>query len=96
MNVKELRELLSEVPEGFTQQEFDELQVSYSVDGMNFESPCPCETGIVTFGGICNEEGDEILSDEQPENISMFILMPHGITEKLEQEGQIQIDPILN
>lgn len=43
MNVKELREMLNDIPEGMTQEEFDNLEVNYSVDGFNFESPCECE-----------------------------------------------------
>jgi hypothetical protein len=96
MNVKELRELLSDVPEEMTQEQFDELDVNYSVDGFNFESPCGCESGLVSFEGTCTQDGVLIPSDGAPETITMFILMPHGITEKLEKEGAIKTEPSLN
>lgn len=96
MNVKELREMLNDVPEGMTQEQFDNLEVNYSVDGFNFESPCSCESGVVSFEGTCNEEGEPIESDGKPDLINLFILMPHGISDDLEEKGLINSQPILN
>lgn len=96
MNVKELREMLNDIREGMTQEEFDNLEVNYSVDGFNFESPCECESGIVSFEGFCNECGEPTESDGAPEKITLFILMPHGISDKLHEEGFIDIEPSLN
>ncbi len=92
MNVKELRELLSEVPEGFTQEEFDEMEVNYSVDGFNFETPCECESGVIEFQGTCNECGELVDSDGHADTIRLFALMPHGISEQFQE----LIEPQLN
>ena len=92
MNVKELRELLNEVPEGLTQQEFDETEVNYTVDGFNFESPCKCETGIIEFEGTCNECGEPLDDDGNPDKIRIFALMPHGISDSFQEN----IEPLLN
>lgn len=64
MNVKELRELLSELPEGFTQEEFDEIDVvSFTEDG-EFETPCECQSGIIEVRAL-------------NETFHAFALLPH-------------------
>jgi hypothetical protein len=85
MNVRELRELLNEIPEGFTKDEFDELEVQFSVDGFNFETPCDCECGVIEFEGLEDESGDILDEYGNPETLIMFALMPHNISEIMEQ-----------
>lgn len=49
MTVKGLRELLSKVPEGFTQEEFDGIDVVAFAENGDFETPCECQSGIIEF-----------------------------------------------
>lgn len=47
MTVKEGRILLSTLPEGLTQEEFDETELlMLTLDG-EFETPCECQSGII-------------------------------------------------
>lgn len=64
MTVRELRELLSELPEGFTQEEFDGIDVvSFAEDG-EFETPCECQSGVIEI---------RVLND----SFHAFALLPH-------------------
>jgi hypothetical protein len=98
MNVKETRELLSKLPEGLTQEQFDELELVFTVDGFNFQTPCEGESGHISFQGICLKDG-ETIPDTPPENLStinVFALMPHNITQILEERGEITVEDVSN
>lgn len=77
MNVRELRELLNEVPEGFTQEEFDETEVLSLTWNGEFESPCECQSGIIEISGTCDEFGNPIEDDGFPDTFKAFALLPH-------------------
>lgn len=83
MNAKELRELLSNVP--------DETQILLSQDGQSFLPPCKSDSGLITFEGICDKEGNSLESDGLPDNFTVFALFSCN----LECEASIP-EPSLN
>ena len=65
MKVKDLKDLLLDVD--------NELDVLISMDG-NFDSPDLNISGIIDFGPLCDEDGNEL--DEQPkESFKAFGLL---------------------
>lgn len=77
MKVRDLKEILKDIPPDMTTEEFDELNVlipsSMEFDGL-FLSPCLKETGIGELG--LNEEGDI------PETMKSFVIVPCGFFEE--------------
>lgn len=77
MKVKDLKKILSEIPEGMLFSEWNEMDVliptSMEFDGM-FVSPCMEETGLGELG--INEEGDI------PETRKSFVIVPCGFFEE--------------
>ena len=69
MTVGEFKELLNEVPEGMTMEEFDELDFMFTSDGYNYYSPHIEYTGVVDF--IDDED------DEDDEETVIFAASPH-------------------
>ena len=69
MTIGELKEFLSEVPEGLTLEEFDDLDFMFSEDGFLFSTPCLCQSGLVE---IEEEDGTECI---------LFAVMPHDVDE---------------
>lgn len=64
MTVKEARELLSILPEGFTQEEFDETELLTLTFNGDFETPCECQSGIIEVSSF-------------DETFHAFALLPH-------------------
>ena len=67
MTVAELKEILNDIPEGFTEEEFDELEFMFSTDGFTYFSPCLRETGVM------------VLTDEEENEEIIFAALPHDV-----------------
>lgn len=94
MLVKDLKKMLNDVPNGMTLEQFDELPFCFSVNGLEFETACKKESGVITFIDDCNEDGTP--KAERGEDINVFALMPHNLTDKLIESGDIVIKSNLN
>jgi hypothetical protein len=75
MTVKELKILL-ELPEGVSQQDFDNLEVLVLNNKDVIEPAKFEESGYVVFGGNCDEEGNLIGTDFNDEkyNVPSFLI----------------------
>lgn len=75
MKVKDLKSILSEIPEGLTEDEFNELDVLIPMDATEFDgawvSPCIDEAEVAEFG----------IDEDSDETRPAFILVPHGFFE---------------
>jgi S-ribosylhomocysteine lyase LuxS involved in autoinducer biosynthesis len=67
MTVGELKEILNDVPDEMTIEEFDELEFMFSTDGFTYFSPCGCETGVL------------VLTDDEENEEIIFAALPHDI-----------------
>ena len=67
MTVGQLKEMLNDIPEDFTIEEFDELEFMFSTDGFTYFSPCDCETGVL------------VLTDDEDNEEIIFAALPHDV-----------------
>ena len=81
MTVKELRELATTLPDGMTQDDFDCLEVRIT-NGEIFDFVDSENSGVITFSGACDEDGNEIESDGFEDEISLFCLFASGYLSK--------------
>lgn len=78
MNVKEARELLTDCPEGMSQDEFDGLTVLFETEPDTFFSPCECETGVIEFDDPHDDLGNRVeLSPKSNTNLA-FMFAKHN------------------
>lgn len=73
MLVKDLKTLLNKLPEGVSQEQFDELTVMFSHDE-DFYIPSVENSGFIEFGDPCDSKGNPI-EDDKYKNISAFALI---------------------
>jgi hypothetical protein len=66
MTIGELKEILSEVPDNMSVEEFDELEFMFTTDGYTYFSPHFEYTGVVDF-----------VDDEDDEETVIFAASPH-------------------
>jgi hypothetical protein len=74
MKVKNLKELLNNIPENMTQEQFDELNVLVST-GDVFIIPDEKESGVISFTGTCDEHGNELPEDQHTPEITAFAII---------------------
>lgn len=81
MKVKDLKEILSQLPPDMTEQEFDELDVRvYTIkDEISIADKKFC--GPVTFMGETDEFGKEILDSKLPE-FNCFLITDDSVFEE--------------
>ena len=77
MTVQELREMVTTLPEGLTQDEFDKLEVRLT-NGEVFDCIDSENSGVITFSDACDENGNEIKSDGFEDEITLFCLFACG------------------
>ena len=77
MTVKELKSLF-ELPEGVSQEEFDNLEILISNEEVDdVLNPCRVEeSGYTVFGGRCDEDSNRIGedSDDEKYNYPVFLI----------------------
>lgn len=91
MTVKELKEILAELPEGLTAEQFDESMVLFPFED-GFVSPCPTESGLIELGPAVDEKGNEIEEDEAAPHLC-FALVPHGWHGEFEENEPLEFTP---
>jgi hypothetical protein len=76
MTVKELKSLF-ELPEGVSQEEFDNLEVLvFNEEVNNILNPCRVsESGYSIFGGNCDEKGNLIGEDAEEEKYDHAVFL---------------------
>lgn len=83
MNVKELKELLQDVP--------DEMPVCLTTDALVFEAACVADSGIIELGPVVDEEGNELPEQIEGPN-EIFALFAHGAQEAAIENGSIKTE----
>ena len=91
MLVKELRNLLNDIPENISKEDFDNLEVMFSSTG-EFFNPCMENSGLIEFSGYCDEDGNDIEDDDFPENIKAFALLSCGFAEASELQKTAELN----
>lgn len=91
MKIRELKEMLSEVPEGLTLEQFDNLEVLMPGVDNSFDGICEEESGVVEFGDPCDVDGNTIDTPDFWEDINKaFLFAPHKFSE--EDHGKMDIN----